>query len=109
MLPSPLMSPNNFSTAAVDPSVVALGTIPAWKPPSACTGAPAACAFPNTAVNASLPPVVQALFTADVHAVTVTASCRLVHEGDRVSLQPESMVSFSPTNRPAAELITGDA
>src|SRR5262245_13078509 len=96
MLPSPLTSPNNFSTAGVDPLVVASGTMAAWNPPRACTGAPEGCTFSNFAVIDSPPPLVQPALTADVHAVTLTTSCRLVH-GVAVSLQPASITSFSPT------------
>src|SRR3954469_22555511 len=97
------MSPNSFSTASVDPFVVDSGTMPAWKPPTACTGAPLACWLANVAVIDSGLPFVHAALADDVHAVTVTTSCLLTH-GVAVSLQPASMVSFWPTKMPAAEL-----
>ena len=80
MLLSSLMSPKIFSTLAVDPFVMLVGTTPLANPPRTVTATGLVCGTANFAV----------MLVVELTAVTVTVS----------SSEPASITSCSPTNMP---------
>src|SRR5262249_44611609 len=97
MSPSALMSPNSFSTVALDPLTMPVGgTTPVANAPRGCSTVPAACAFVKHAVSVLLPLLWWTAATRNVSCESPSSVVSMTYEIAGTSAHMPA-IEFTPT------------